>query len=388
LGITVGIYTFATVASGGAWNFASFFLIRFLTGIGIGGEYAVVNATIQEFIPARMRGSITLLVNGSFWLGAASGALLTMLVLRSSLPPELAWRVVFVVSGATGFVVLLLRRWLPESPRWLMTHGKPREAELILAEIERTAQDELGTELPAPKPTTLRLRTGAHLDFGASILMLLRRYWRRIVFTTVMMSAQAFCYNGVVFNFSLILVRFYDVRSTETGSYMLLLALGNFAGPLLLGRFFDSIGRRQMMFLTYSISGLLIIAAGCLFWQSLLDATGQTIVWTVVFFFASTAASSAYLAAGETFPSEIRAITIAVFFSLGTGIAGALAPALFGALIDTGSRSSLMLGHLFCGGLMLIAAFFGLAMGVRAERRGLEDVAPPLSSSPPLAWMG
>jgi MFS family permease len=379
--VTVLVYLLATIACGLSWNFASFAVFRLLTGAGIGGEYAAVNATIQELIPARRRGFTDLVVNGSFWIGAAIGAAGALVVLDPRLvPPEIGWRAAFIIGGVLGFIVLLLRRFLPESPRWLMTHGDPDGAEAVVRGIEERVEREAGTRLPPPPEQSLRLRTDVQSWFTAGVRALLTQYRGRTMLGTVLMAAQAFCYNAVFFTYALILTRFYGVPSGQIGLFMLPFAAGNFLGPLLLGKLFDTLGRRTMITATYTLSGIMMAITGWLFAIGVLDAVQQTAAWTIIFFVASAAASSAYLTVGESFPLEVRAVAIAVFYALGTAVGGVAAPALFGALIDTGSRVSIFYGYLLGGLLMVIAGGTEAVLGVNAERRALEDVAPPLSA--------
>jgi MFS family permease len=352
-----------------------------LTGAGIGGEYAAVNATIQELIPARRRGFTDLVVNGSFWIGAAIGALGAYVVLDPAImPPEIGWRAAFIIGGVLGFIVLLLRRFLPESPRWLMTHGQPAEAERIVAEIEARVERETGRQLPLVPPGSLTLRTDVQSWFKPGAKALVTIYRRQTWLGVTLMAAQAFCYNAVFFTYALILTRFYGVASGNVGLFMLPFAVGNFLGPLALGRLFDTIGRRIMITATYGLSGVLMALTGWMFAMGWLDAVQQTLAWTVIFFVASAAASSAYLTVGESFPLEVRAIAIALFYAFGTGVGGVAGPALFGALIDTGSRVSIFYGYLLGGVLMVIAAIVAAFLAANAERRSLEDVAPPLSA--------
>jgi len=380
--ITVLIYLVATIASGFSWNFWSFAIFRFITGMGIGGEYAAVNATIQELIPARRRGFTDLVINGSFWLGAALGALGAVVVLDPAvIDPEIGWRLAFVIGGVIGIGVLFLRRFIPESPRWLMTHGRPEEASQVVGQIEARVEHETGAALPPVPPGRLRLRRHQGGWFLASLRVLAVQYRSRTVLGVALMGSQAFCYNAVLFTYALVLTRFYDVPSQQVGWFMLPFALGNFAGPLLLGRLFDTLGRRTMITATYALAGVLMAGVGVAFARGLLDATEQTIAWTVIFFFASAAASSAYLTVGETFPLEVRAVAISVFYALGTAVGGIAGPILFGALIQTGSRDEVMLGYLLGGGLMVGAAVVEAFLGVDAEKRSLEDVAPPLSAA-------
>jgi MFS family permease len=379
--ITVLVYLVGTIACGLAWDFWSFAFFRMMTGAGIGGEYAAVNATIQELIPARRRGFIDLVVNGSFWLGAAIGALGAYVVLDPAImPPEVGWRAAFIIGGVLGFIVLLLRRFLPESPRWLMTHGQPEEAERVVTQIEDRIQHETGRPLPPVPPGFLTLRTDVQSWFLAGARALVTTYRRQAWLGVTLMAAQAFCYNAVFFTYALVLTRFYNISSGNVGLFMLPFAIGNFLGPLVLGRLFDTIGRRIMITATYGLSGVLMALTGWMFALGWLDAVQQTLAWTVIFFFASAAASSAYLTVGESFPLEVRAIAIALFFAFGTGVGGVAGPALFGALIDTGSRFSIFYGYLLGGILMVVAAVVAGFLSVNAERRPLEEIAPPLSA--------
>ena len=304
--ITVLIYALATIASGLAWDFWSFAVFRAITGAGIGGEYAAVNATIQELIPARRRGFTDLVINGSFWLGAALGAVGALIVLNPAIMnPEVGWRAAFVIGGVIGFIVLLLRRFIPESPRWLMTHGRPEEADRVVAEIERRIEAETGAPLPeVPPHQLLRLRSDVREWFGASVRALFHQYIRRTILGTALMASQAFCYNAVLFTYALILTRFYGIPSGQVGWFMLPFALGNFAGPLLLGRLFDTLGRKPMITATYALAGIAMAATGFLFAAGVLNAVQQTCAWTAIFFVASAAASSAYLTVGESFPAR------------------------------------------------------------------------------------
>ncbi|MBN9561427.1 MAG: MFS transporter [Alphaproteobacteria bacterium] len=380
--VTVLIYLLATVATGLSWSFWSFALFRFITGAGIGGEYAAVNATIQELIPARRRGFTDLCINGSFWLGAAFGAIGALVVLDPAvMPPEIGWRAAFIIGGVIGFIILFLRRFIPESPRWLMTHGYPDEAAKVVSAIEARVEHETGKKLPPVPEQHLTLRSDIHEWFGPAVHALFSLYLKRTILGTALMAAQAFCYNAVLFTYALILTTFYDIPSGKVGWFMLPFALGNFAGPLLLGRLFDSLGRKTMITATYALSGVLMAGTGWLFAAGVLDAVQQTAAWTVIFFFASAAASSAYLTVGESFPLEVRAVAISLFYAFGIAVGGIAGPALFGALIETGSRHEILWGYVLGGVLMVIAAGFEAVLGINAERRSLEDVAPPLSSA-------
>ncbi|WP_420103445.1 MFS transporter [Bosea sp. (in: a-proteobacteria)] len=376
--ITLLVYLAAAAATAFSWNLWSFLIFRFLTGMGIGGEYTAINSTIQELIPARMRGWTDLVINGSFWVGAAIGAVGAIVLLDPAhIDPEHGWRLAFFIGAALGLVILLLRQFLPESPRWLISHGRPEEAAAIVAEIERRA----GFTPPAGERlamTRLRPRAATPLGEVARALFVVHR-GRALVGLTLMV-AQAFFYNAIFFTYALILTDFYNVPSASIGWFILPFAAGNFLGPLLLGRLFDTVGRRSMIAATYALSGVLLTGTGYLFWRDLLTAGQLTACWSVVFFFASAAASSAYLTVSETFPVEMRALAIALFYAVGTGAGGVAGPWIFGALIDTGSRASVFGGYLFGALLMLIAAFVAARFAVRAERQPLEAVARPLTA--------
>jgi MFS family permease len=354
-------------------------VFRFITGCGIGGEYAAINSAIDELIPARHRGRVGLMINGSFWLGAALGSGATVVLLDPALfAPDLGWRLGFGIGAALGLLILFMRRFIPESPRWLLTHGHAAEAERIVSGIERA----LGGRLPPPAgpPLTLHPRRSFGLAHVAHVMF--SRYRSRSALCVMLMMSQAFLYNAIFFTYALVLTRFYAVPAAETGLYLLPFAIGNFLGPVALGHWFDTVGRRPMIALTYGTSAALLALTGWLFSEGLLSAAGQTAMWSVIFFFASAAASSAYLTASEVFPIEIRALAIAIFFAVGTGTGGVLAPWLFGALIGTGSRGAVFAGYLAGAGLMLLAVGAVLAYGVRAERKSLEEIAPPLTSAP------
>lgn len=377
--ITLGLYLTATALTAFSPNFWTFVLFRVLTGAGIGGEYAAINSAIQELIPARYRGHTDLVINGSFWIGAALGALGAVVLLDSHwLPAELGWRLAFGLGAVLGLVILLLRRYIPESPRWLMLHGRVDEAERIMAGIEAR----LGVTLPDEPLPKLRLRP-RELRLPDVARTLFRDYPKRTLVTLVLMACQAFFYNAIFFTYALVLSRFYGIADDRMGWFLLPFAAGNFLGPLLLGRWFDTIGRRPMIAITYAMSGLLLALTAWLFEQGVLTAQTQTLAWSVVFFFASAAASSAYLTASESFPLELRALAIALFYALGTAIGGVIGPWLFGVLIGTGQRIAIVWGYLGGAALMLIAALVVWLWGVAAERRALEDIAAPLSLDEP-----
>jgi MFS family permease len=376
--ITLAVYLAATAATGLSWNMWSFVLFRFLTGAGIGGEYTAINSTIQELIPARLRGWTDLLINGSFWLGAALGAGGSIVLLNPDfIDPALGWRLAFLIGAAIGLIVLIMRRWIPESPRWLATHGFAAEADEVVRGIE--ARSPGAPHAHAAERTTLRLRTRDHTPLAEVARALFQTYRQRTLVGLSLMAAQAFFYNAIFFTYALILTDFYRVPADRIGWYILPFAAGNVLGPILLGRLFDTIGRKVMIAATYALSGLLLAATGYLFSRDALSAQQLTVAWMAVFFFASAAASSAYLTVSETFPLEIRALAIAFFYAIGTAIGGVVGPVLFGALISTGSRGSVAIGY-FIGALMMIGAAMAEARwGVAAERKPLETVSRPLS---------
>ncbi len=376
--ITLGLYVAATAATAVSRDFFMFALFRFLTGAGIGGEYAAINSAIQELIPARFRGRTDLAINGSFWLGALLGSLgATVLLAPGRFAPDMGWRLAFGIGAALGLIVLVFRRALPESPRWLLVHGRVAEAERVVVGIECKVLPGIpGEVLPRLR---MRVREQA-VGLADLILSLFRRYPRRALLGLVLMVAQAFLYNAIFFTYALVLGRFFAVRSEEVGLYLLPFAVSNFMGPLLLGWLFDRWGRRPMIVLTYALSGALLAGTALLFVGGVLTAVTQTVAFAVVFFFASAAASSAYLTVSECFPLEVRALAIAVFYALGTGLGGVAAPWIFGTLIGTGDPVSVAWGYVFGASLMLVAAFVAWRLAVPAERRALEDVARPLSS--------
>jgi MFS family permease len=376
--LTVLVYLTATAATAFSWSVTSFLVFRFFTGMGIGGEYTAINSTIQELVPARVRGWTDLVINGSFWIGAALGAIGAIVLLDASvIDPEIGWRLAFFIGAALGLVILFLRLWIPESPRWLLSHGNPAKAEAIVAGIEAQAGI---TYSPAENLPRMRLKPRAVTPLREVFNALFVVHRQRALVGLALMVAQAFFYNAIFFTYALILTDFYKVPSSMIGWFILPFAAGNFLGPLLIGRLFDTWGRRPMIAATYALSGLLLTGTGYLFARDLVTATQLTLCWSVVFFVASAAASSAYLTVSETFPIEMRALAIAVFYAIGTGAGGIAGPWLFGILIDNGSRGSVFGGYLFGAALMLGAAFVAARYAVKAERQSLESVTRPLNA--------
>ena len=378
--ITVAVYLIGTALSAFSWNFASYAFFRALTGAGIGGEYAAINSAIDELIPARVRGRVDLMINGSYWVGAALGSGATLFLLDPNrFPIELGWRFTFGIGATLGLVIIFFRRWIPESPRWLMIHGRNAEAEKIVDQVERRIVADPGT-LPAHDSPPTRIHTRTHTPWREIWNAVAHEHRRRSFLGLVLMLTQAFFYNAIFFTYALVLMRFYGVLASTVGGYLLPFALGNVLGPVVLGHFFDTIGRKKMIAATYGVSGILLALTGWLFQAGLLTAQTQTLAWTIIFFIASAAASSAYLTVSEIFPLEIRAFAIAIFYAVGTLTGGVFAPLLFGWIIGTGSSNALFAGYLVAALLMIFGAIIELWIGVAAERQPLERVAAPLSS--------
>jgi MFS family permease len=374
--VTLTVYVIATLATAGSVDFLTFAICRFFTGMGIGGEYSAINSAIDELIPARVRGVVDLTINGSYWIGTALGAVMSSFLLDPSvLGHALGFRAAFGLGAVLAVAILLVRRYVPESPRWLMVRERQVEALAIVEGIER----ECRPHDPTCAPRQIRIALGERIGLRRVAHVILKQYRERALLCVSLMLAQAFFYNAIFFTYSLTLTKFYDVAPEHIGHFLLPFALGNFLGPLLLGRLFDTVGRKQMIAFTYAASGVLLLITGVAFVRGMLDATTHTLMWSIAFFFASAAASSAYLTVSEIFPLELRALAIALFYAVGTGAGGLLAPALFGALIEGGSPIELFYGYAFAAGLMIAAALVALKIGVPAERKALEDIAPPLS---------
>jgi MFS family permease len=371
--VTLAVYLIATVLTGFTWDVSSFAFCRFLTGFGIGGEYAAINSAIDELIPARVRGRVDLAINGTFWIGAAMGAALSIVLLDPRwIGPEWGWRIAFLLGGILGIAILLVRRNLPESPRWLLMHGRVAEAE----EVVRGIEAHVGVERSAR--AHLSMRALRRIPWAEVAHVLAVRHRRRALLGITLMASQAFFYNAIFFTYALMLTRFYGIAEERVGYYIFPFALGNVLGPLVLGPLFDTVGRRAMIGVTYALSGLMLIATAYAFQQGWLSAIGQTLCWSVIFFVASAAASSAYLTVSEIFPLEMRAVTISLLYAAGTALGGFAGPPLYGAMIEGGSRVGLFAAYALAGALMCLAALIAWKLGVNAERRPLEDVCPPL----------
>jgi MFS family permease len=372
--ITLAVYMLATLATAFSTGFVFLSVCRFITGLGIGGEYAAINSAIDELIPARVRGRVNLLINGSFWIGAALGAGLSLVVLDPRvLGPVLGWRACFIAGGVLAFAIVLVRRHVPESPRWLLMHGRTEEAERIVAQIEAEVEREHGALAPVYGSDDAHGAGMPGLRQVAAVL--LRHYRMRSLVVLAMMVAQAFVYNAIFFTYALVLTRFYQVPDNRVALYIFPFALGNVLGPMLLGPLFDSVGRRRMISLTYILSGIGLALTGWAFMQGWLTAVTQALCWSVVFFVASAAASSAYLTASEVFPLQMRALAISIFYAIGTGTGGFIAPVLFGWLIASGDRTNVAMGYATGAVLAILAGLLVRSHAVDAERKPLEEVA-------------
>ena len=380
--VTLAVYLVFSVLTAFSWNFFSFVVFRFLAGMGIGGEYSAIYSAIDEMIPARVRGQLALFVSGTYWAGAIVASMLTAVLLNPDIVDQFyGWRIAFALGAVLALGVLLVRRYVPESPRWLMTHGKADEAERVVAEIEDQVRESTGREeLPPLEEEPITIEQREAIGFGLIARVMFQMYPVRTVLGLVLMISQAFLYNAIFFTAGLVLGSFFGVPSGSIPYYLVFFALGNLAGPLLLGRLFDRVGRRPMIAGCYAIAGALMALSGYLFYLDVISAATQTALWVALFFFASAAASAAYLTVSEVFPMEIRAMAIALFYAVGTALGGITGPVIFGQLIGTGDRSALFIGYIAAAALMIVAALVELALGVKAERRSLESIAAPLTA--------
>ncbi|WP_326654828.1 MULTISPECIES: MFS transporter [unclassified Streptomyces] len=378
--ITLAAYLAATALTAVSFSVWWFFLFRFLTGFGIGGEYAAINSAIDELIPSKYRGRVDLIINGSYWLGAMGGALLSVVALNTDIfPKDVGWRLTFALGVVLGLVILLVRRHVPESPRWMFIHGRSQGAEQLVDGVERQIEAETGRALPEPEGaiTIEQRRSTGFLEIARTLF---RSYPKRAALGFALFIGQAFLYNAITFGFGSILVKFFDVSSGSTGYFFAAIAFGNFLGPLLLGRLFDTIGRRPMIAGTYILSGLLLFVTAWFFSNGWLNATTMTVCWAVVLFFASAGASSAYLTVSEIFPMETRAMSIAFFYAIGTAAGGISGPLLFADLTASGVVGDAVLAFCVGASLMVLAGLVAVFFAVAAERKPLEAIATPLSA--------
>jgi MFS family permease len=378
--LTLAIYSTATLLTAFSWNFASFAIFRFITGTGIGGEYAAINSAVDELIPSKVRGTVDLVVNATFWLGAAFGSLVSVYLLNSrSIAPNVGWRIAFGTAAILAIGVLFMRLKVPESPRWLMLRGKELDADKIVCGIEKKVASTKG-KLPPPEGKKLKLKVRDHTPWGEIFQNMWVDNRKRSLLGLALMVGQSFFYNSIFFTYGLILNKFYHVGPEKLPMHLLPFALGNFLGPILLGKFFDTVGRKPMIIATFAIPGLLLAATSIPFARGALTAHSLDLCFTVIFFVASSAASAAYLTVSEIFPLEIRALAIAIFYAIGTLIGGVGSPLLFGFLIATGSRSMLVWGYLLGSALMILGALAEWAYGVEAAGKSLESISEPLQS--------
>lgn len=379
--VTLLVYLVATAATAFSWNFVSYAIFRALTGAGIGGEYAAINSAVDELIPARVRGRVDLIINSTYWVGAAMGAAATVVLLDPArLPVALGWRFAFGIGAVLGLVVLFFRHWVPESPRWLMVHGRAEEGEKVVADVESAVKDTHPKGLPPIEGPKARIRQRTHTPWPEIWHAVVHEHRKSSFLGLALMVAQAFFFNGIFFTFAQVLEKYYGVPADKPGWYLAAFALGNVLGPVVIGHLFDTVGRKPMIAGTYMLSGLLLAVTGWMFRQGMLTAFTQTAAWMVIFFVASSAASAAYLTVSEIFPLEIRAMAISVFYAVGTLVGGVGAPSLFSRLINHQSRDYLFGGYLFAALLMILAGGVELWIGVKAEGQSLESIAAPLSS--------
>lgn len=379
--VTLATYSVATVASAFSWSLFSFSIFRFFTGIGIGGEYAAINSAVDELIPGKLRGTVDLIVNGTYWLGATAGSLAAMYLLAGHLPQNTGWRYAFGVGGSLGTVVLILRLFVPESPRWLMLRGHEEDSGRIVGDIEQRASNGDTASLPAPEGEKLKITVRDHTPLGEIFRNMAGANRQRSILSLVLMVAQAFFFNAVFFSYGLVVKKFFHVEDSQLPMHLLPFAIASFLGPLTLGRLYDKIGRKPMITFSYGMAGVLLAGTLLLFASGSIAARGLGICFTAIFFIASSAASAAYLTVSEIFPLEIRAFAIAIFYAIGTLIGGVGAPLLFGFLIATGSPIAVAAGYALGAVLMLCGAVCEHFIGVEAAGKSLETISKPLQSS-------
>ncbi|HEY0249170.1 MAG TPA: MFS transporter [Gryllotalpicola sp.] len=378
--LTLAIYLVGSGIAGFSFSYWFLLLFRFVAGAGIGGEYAAINSAIDELIPSHYRGHVDIAINGTYWGGAALGAAASLPLYNADvIDQNWGWRIGFWIGPVIGLFIIYLRRHIPESPRWLVTHGHAADADGTVDEIERRVESQGGQLRPVSDDEAIELRPIEHVPFRVIARVLFTKYPKRTLTGAAMMITQSFLYNAIFFSYALVLQNFYDIPRDQTGYFFFPFAVGNLVGPLVLGRLFDTVGRRKMIFGTYVLSGLVLTASAILFQAGTLDAVTQTVFWCVAFFFASAGASSAYLTVSETFPLELRSQAISYFFALAQ-IFGAVAPSVFGALVGDGSqRGPLTIGYFVGAGVMILGGIIAIVFGTDAERKSLEAVSEPIS---------
>jgi MFS family permease len=379
--ITLGVYVAATVATALAFSPWYFFLARFVTGAGIGGEYAAINSAIDELIPARLRGRIDLVINGTYWAGAAAGAGLAVVLLDTSIfPADIGWRLAFAIGALLGLVILIVRRHVPESPRWLFIHGRQREAERIVDAIESDVRTRTGEQLPKVDKA-IRVRQRHAIPFRVIAHTAFKEYPKRTALGLALFVGQAFIYNGITFNIGSLFSDFYGVASGVAPLFIACYAIGNMLGPILLSKLFDTVGRRTMITTSYLGAAVLVLPLTWVFQNAYGGEWMFLGCLVATFFLASAGASAAYLTVSEIFPMETRALAIAFFYAIGTGVGGVVGPVLFGQLIASGDRGAVAIGFLVSAAVMAVGGVAELLFGVRAEQKPLEDIAKPLTAA-------